>query len=426
MIVVDHPIALFDAPIAIVLEDLGPGVPATITATSEMWGRVWRSHATIIADDAGRVELIRDAPVTGTYSGVSGMGLFWSMAPVSGQSVPAPSDWAMRPSIVRIEAETSGGRRAEATLERRLAGPGVTRRPIREAGVVGTLFLPPGAGPHPAIVVLGGSDGVLPEHRAALVASHGYAALALGYFRGPGLPTELTEIAVEYFENAVRWMRAQPWLRDRYLAVWGASRGGELALLLGATIPEINAIVAYAPSGVLHGDFPPTEPGDPAPRAAWAHRGQPLPYLQENNTADDPASVDYATVPVAESPRYLSNLRDELAVERATIPLEKTRGPILLVSGEDDQIWPSSVLAEIAIRRLAKHRHAYPFRHLRYEGAGHGIYIPYSPTTQIAYVHAVNGVHYTGGGTPRANAEAGVDAWRHVRAFLEEGVSRRK
>jgi hypothetical protein len=66
MIVVDQQVALFDTPIAIVLEHLAPGTPATITATSEMWGRVWRSHATVVADDAGSVELIRDAPVAGT------------------------------------------------------------------------------------------------------------------------------------------------------------------------------------------------------------------------------------------------------------------------------------------------------------------------------------------------------------------------
>jgi hypothetical protein len=49
--------------------------------------------------------------------------------------------------------------------------------------------------------------------------------------------------------------------------------------------------------------------------------------------------------PVAFTPYYLGHLRDTRAVERATIPVEKTRGPILLVSGTDDQMWPSSALA---------------------------------------------------------------------------------
>jgi hypothetical protein len=42
---------------------------------------------------------------------------------------------------------------------------------------------------------------------------------------------------------------------------------------------------------------------------------------------------------VAYAPFYLSQLRDAQAVERATIPVERTRGPILIVSGTDDQMW---------------------------------------------------------------------------------------
>ena len=38
----------------------------------------------------------------------------------------------------------------EGTLVQRLAAEGVTRREVREEGLVGTLFLPAGPGPHPA------------------------------------------------------------------------------------------------------------------------------------------------------------------------------------------------------------------------------------------------------------------------------------
>src|SRR5213594_4348323 len=419
-IVVDQPVALYDAPISIALEGFAPGTGVTVTATLQVAEATpWQSWATFIADDRGRVDVMRQAPVAGTWKGVSPMGLFWSAAPVPGKWRAAPPDWVMWPSVARLNAEALGAAPAELTVERRLAGDGVSRRPVREAGVVGTLFLPSGDGPYPAVIVLGGSDGGISEHRAALVASHGYAALSLAYFGATDLPSELVNVPVEYFEHAVSWMRGQPWLQNGFLAVWGASRGGELALLLGATIPAINAVIAYVASGVLHGPFEPHDPPDTPP--CWTSRGQPLPYLQEHNATDDPTSVDCTKSPVAESPRYLSQLRDVNAVERATIPVERTHGPIVLVSGQDDQIWPSSILAEIAIRRLQQHGHTYPFHHLSYEGAGHAIYIPYSPTTQIEYRHP-NGVHYTGGGSPRANSEAGADAWRRVLAFLEESA----
>lgn len=423
-IVVDQPSALYDTPVAIIVEGLIPGNLVTLTATFHIPASVpWRSHATFAADADGRVDLTRQAPVAGTYGDVASMGLFWSPAPLTGEPPAAPGG-VMQPRTVRLEAEAAGVLCPPVTLERRWAGPGVIRQGVNEAGVVGTLFLPSGAGPHPAVIVLGGSDGGISEHRSALLASHGYAALSLAYFRREGLPRSLVNIPLEYFENAVQWMRAQSWLQNHFLAVWGVSRSGELGLLIGSTIPQINGVVAYVPSGVLHGGFGPDDASDGL-CAAWSYRGQPLPYLRDNNTADDPTSVDYGSPPVAEAPRYLALLRDANAVERCTIPVEKIQGPVLLVSGEDDQIWPSSVMAEIAIRRLRQNAHAFPFRHLSYQGAGHGIYVPYSPTTQNVFVHPVDGTQYSLGGTPVADAEAGADAWRHVLAFLEAGARER-
>jgi hypothetical protein len=115
------------------------------------------------------------------------------------------------------------------------------------------------------------------------------------------------------------------------------------------------------------------------------------------------------------------------AVERATIPVERTRGPILLVSGTDDQMWGSAELADIAVRRLETRGHAFPFRYLKYEGAAHLISVPYGPTTVRVIslsVQGVNDLSLSQGGTPRADAEAGIDAWRSLLQFLEEGVSR--
>jgi dienelactone hydrolase len=336
----------------------------------------------------------------------------------------------MAPRPVYLEATCPDGTRAATTLERQVAGPGVSRHEIRTDGVVGTLFLPPGAGPHAAVIALNGGVGGLNEYWGAMLASHGYAGFALGYFNVEGLPRGLVNIPLEYFEHAIRWMRAQSWLRDHFLAVWGPSRGGELALLLGATFPEINAVIAWVPSGVGFWALGLAEPGDARPRAAWMFRGKPLPYLQENNASAGVTPTAMAPeLPIAWTPAYLAHLSDTRAVERATIPVEKIRGPVLLASGTDDQMWPSSALADIAIRRLEAHHHPFPFRHLKYEGAGHTILVPYTPLTVRAVSIPVQGLDerlYSQGGTPRADAEAGVDAWRNVLAFLAESVNGKK
>src|SRR5262249_10812686 len=152
------------------------------------------------------------------------------------------------------------------------------------------------------------------------------------------------------------------------------------------------------------------------------------PYLQEENACNDPLPAAEAGRPVAFTPFYVGHLRDARAVERATIPVEKTRGPILLVSGTDDRMWPSSALADIAMRRLGRHRHPYSFRHLKYEGAGHLILVPGGPRTVRTIALRVEGVsHYllSQGGTPKADAEAGADAWQKLLEFLEAAIDGR-
>jgi dienelactone hydrolase len=429
MIVVDQPVAPIDTAIAIELRGFPARQPVTVTAiqTFPSMSR-WQGRATYMSDEDGCVYVARQAPVSGTYDGVSAMGLIWSAERLPGETKPPPADFIMKPWFVRLEATSPGGMRAESTLERRVAGPGVTRHEIRSDGIVGTLFLPSGDGPHPAVIVLNGGGGGIDEYRGAILASHGYAALNLGYFAMEGLPRGLVNIPLEYFENAIRWMRAQPWLHDHFLAVWGESRGGELALLLAATFSEINAVIAWVPSGVTFWALGLAEPGDTRPRAAWTFRGKPLPYLQENKASMEPSPPVEPGRPVAFAPVYLSHLRDTRAVERATIPVEKTRGPILLVSGGDDQMWPSSALADIAMRRLEAHQHPYPFRHLKYDGAGHLILVPGGPRTTRTLRLQVEGMSdrlLSMGGTPRADAEAGVDAWRSLLDFLEASVKGR-
>ena len=48
-------------------------------------GQVFESHAHYIADKHGEVDVCRDSSVGGSYSGVSPMGLLWSMKPAPGQ-----------------------------------------------------------------------------------------------------------------------------------------------------------------------------------------------------------------------------------------------------------------------------------------------------------------------------------------------------
>jgi len=410
---------LQDIPLSIRLSGFAPGQPVTVTA--EMVTREhfrWRSAATFVAGADGEVDVGTTAPVGGSYSGVSPMGLIWSMERIAGRESDAPTTSIRLPVTVAFRAEAETGERAEASVVRATVGPGVTFRLLEEDGLRGAWYLPPGDGPHPAVIVLGGSNGGLPLRFAApLLASHGYATLALAYFGLPGLPRGLVNIPLEYFGKAIAHVRAAIAPRNDFVAVHGTSRGGELALLVASLYADIRAVVAVVPSGVVVGALGLSEPGDRRPRGAWTLEGKPVPDMGQNNR--------YANSWVADPVQsFLNALRDRDAVERATIAVERIRGPVLMVSGRDDHVWPSFELAEIARRRLEGHNHPWPFEHISYPDAGHGTVPPYAPTTATTIVHPVTGRAITFGGTPKGQIEANVAYWRRTLDFLAEAAAR--
>jgi dienelactone hydrolase len=258
----------------------------------------------------------------------------------------------------------------------------------------------------------------LPWEPAALLASHGYSTLALAYFGCEHLPKALVNIPLEYFATALRWLQAQETVRSEHLAVLGWSRGGELALLLGATFPQIKAVIGYVPSGVIWGGLG-GESSEPAP-SAWSYGGHPLPFVPERCTRAQLDAWRKGGEPYPETPLFLINLEDRAVVEAAAIPVEKINGPVLLISGEDDQLWPSTLLSEMAMDRLRKHQHPYPYRHLRYPGAGHLVGYPYVVSTITHRIHPANGVDYAYGGNAKDNAFARADSWSQMLMFLEE------
>jgi hypothetical protein len=181
LIVLDRNNALIDETVAIRVQGFPPRQSVTITATQTLYDSSrWQAYATFTSDDTGCVSLAHQAPISGTYDRISPMGLIWSAERLPGEAQPVPVGSIMRPLPVDIEAVSRDGTRAHATFRRHVAGPGVTRHPIRSEGITGTLFLPPGAGPHPAVLVVSGGGGGIDEFRGAILASQDTRLSRLG------------------------------------------------------------------------------------------------------------------------------------------------------------------------------------------------------------------------------------------------------
>ena len=381
----------------------------------------WESSVTIRVDENGRADLSTCRPLAGTYSEPDSMGLFWSMKPDPEAAKPSVfSKTGVEPINVTLSAMQDNEVVATATCQRLFVSPSTDVREIRERELVAKLFKPKKAGRYSGIMVMGGSGGgfAWSEQVAALLSSHGYAALALAYFHYEGLPPDLVDIPLEYFETAIQWMQEQDSIIPGKVAVSGISHGGELVLLLGSTYSTIRCVVAYVPSNAVMGSF--TSDPKKQNHPSWTFRGKGIPRIKRKRK---PAKLDetYTREPIPLTPRFLANY-DFSAVREikdGAIPVENTNGAVLMITGQDDQMWPSPMMADYVMDRLRRKGFKHVYQHLSYQGAGHYLKYPYLPSTVDQLTHNVSGVLYKVGGRGIDHHLAEVDSWNKTLEFLE-------
>lgn len=396
---------LYDHSRSIVVSHLEPREWVTVTATTHRPDGVWSARATFKANAAGVVDLASLAPTSGSYRGIAAMGLFSFQHRAGAGSGPAD---ATETTLV----VSAGTRRiASARVAQLLLGPDVIARAesLATVGFVARYFTPPGHGRGPAVVIWGGSDGAFGDGaaEAALLASHGIPALALAYFDAPRLPCSLSNIPLEYFVRAIRWLRSQPQVDHHRVWILAYSRGTEAELLIAAHWPTlVHGLVAGSPSSLVYGS---SAGACPAPAmTAWTFRGRPL----------APAVVTRPPTYNADgSISQVSALKGSLtgpAAKAATIPVAAFKGPVLLVTGAEDQVWPSDVFAGRIMTALRGSRA--PHVHLNYPDAGHrALAIPYEPALTET---GQRGILIDLGGTPAGDAAAHISDWPAAVRFI--------
>jgi dienelactone hydrolase len=392
-IAVDESSALFDDPLHVHISGVRPGQEVTVNAsTTDVTGRLWQSTATFAAGPDGSVDVASATPVSGSYEVASATGLLWSMAPSDADDyyfVPAAATFTVTLALV-----VDGTAVAATHFDRLIAAAGVRSQTVSldHDGVYGAMYEPADTtNQMPAILILGGSEGGLSGgDKAAALASHGYPALALAYFGEPGLPPTLSNVPLEYFATALRWLARQPGVDPGRIIVEGVSRGSEAALLLGVTYPElVHAVIAAVPSSTVFSGLPDiTKP-------AWTLQGTPIPFATSTygyQTAIPPAAV---------------------------IPVERIRGPIFLLCGEFDKLWPSCTFTHEITNRLVANNFGYPVIALAEPGAGHavGSLLP-NRATSSGFVTSARYGRLNLGGSRSDDALGRLDAWPRLLAFL--------
>ncbi|XP_069806675.1 acyl-coenzyme A thioesterase 5-like isoform X2 [Dendropsophus ebraccatus] len=278
---------LYDRPLQLRVVGLSPGQPVTLrTALTDEAGELFTSVALYRADGGGELELSRSPALEGgSYTGVEPEGPLWSLEPRTPHKRLIKKD-VQSPFQLRFSLHQAhrppGALLAAAAQERSFMGEGVTREPVREGRVRGSLFLPPGPGPFPAIIDLYGTGGGLMEYRASLLASHGFLTMALAYFGYEDLPDSLGGLFLDYFREALEFLRCHPKVKKERIGVIGISKGADLAVSMAAFLPGITAVVSI--SGCNANTFAPLlcETWGPAPEYSPAPDPTPLLFLVLN------------------------------------------------------------------------------------------------------------------------------------------------
>lgn len=391
---------LFDKLVQVKVEGLAPHKEVTLRSKLvDDRGVIFKASALYKADETGQVDVCRAPSLGGSYTGVEPMGLFWAMAPETLHSKFLKKN-VLGPIGVEIEALSgeTGEVLASETNERGFMTEGMKRVPVKEGRIRGVLFVPPGKGPFPGIVDMYLLGGRLTESRASLLANKGFVVLALAYMGYEDLPSNPYKLDLEYFEEAVTYLRNQPEVKGPGIGIISISHSGGLALSMSSFLSGISATVCI--------------------NSCNANTVLPVHYRDTVLTPLQPVIENIKTTDSG-----LLDIRDVLSdpsLEKnrvSLIPIERASCQFLFAVSEDDRNWNSAFFARQAAATLRNHGKE-NFQVVTYPKAGHILDVPNMPHCPSGY-HAAVGTEVMFGGEPRAHAEAQLDLWERVQEFFK-------
>lgn len=216
----------------------------------------------------------------------------------------------------------------------------------------------------PLFVALGGSEGgnvftsdKFSEFREKIDEA-GFVFLALEYFGGEHTSSILDRISLESVYQSIEQISNQAGIDTTRIVLFGGSRGAELVLNLASRYPQIDGVIAVAPS---HVSFASMNRGR---TSAWMFNGREVPYVSLSRQSERYArNGDWVRA-------FEIMLENESVVNESEINVEMINGPILLISAKSDEVWPSNYMANQIMEKLEVNNFSHYYEHISVEG-GH-------------------------------------------------------
>ena len=283
-----------------------------------------------------------------------------------------------------------------------------------------------------AVIVLGGSEGgnEMVNDTTKRIASQGFAAMSLPYYSPkswptmkqevPELPLNFVDIDIGRIDQARNYLRTRLDVDGERIAIYGISKGAEYVLLAATSFPWVKSVVAVVPTDVVWEGW-----GDGIAaneRSSFALKGKPFAFTPYQNFAEELLGFQTGADVRLRRPQDKGRAANPARAVAARIPIERYRGALMIIGGQDDQVWNSGMMSHnLAERRFERSKSTKGIGEtvsLIYSDAGH--YLSgngYSPTTEY------NAAPSKSGGTPEGNAKAQGDAWTKTILFLKKTLA---
>ena len=237
---------------------------------------------------------------------------------------------------------------------------------VKDEGFEGILF--PGNGRKDKVmIVMTGSNGGMNMTRkeACFYHRHGIPALALALFGTKQTGKDLSCVPVEYVEKAVYWLKDCGYQK---IGIDGTSKGSEMALVAASMFPDISCVIARVPSHfVSEGLSGNGKDKGPSGTSCWSYHGEGLPYSPYRKR-----TFDILKMILREKELHIISFnRDKDIIPESIIPIERIRGPVLLLSSRHDEVWPSFESAVCMEKKLKESGFPYPHKHIAFDHMSH-------------------------------------------------------
>jgi len=225
------------------------------------------------------------------------------------------------------------------------------------------------------VITFGGSEGGVNTRLAKRLASNGFGVYALGYFnvKDSSLPKFLVQIPLEYFERAIHKIKEMH-PNTKCCSLVGGSKGAEaiLTLISNTDVGPNRVVLISGPDRVMEGLG---KQNKPSKSSSWSFKGKDISYT----SLDDLTLMELFKLawglfkkPISLREMYLRSINNQKTGENGLVSVKNIRSVVLFLSGEDDNLWPSSVMGS-SLEKLFKSNVNASFQHISYKGVGHAV-----------------------------------------------------